>query len=111
MRIDHDDPHAHVHGVISADRRRAIVAYVQLTTSQALLPRPVRIGGATTPTSRYRVELMSMPGRPAARWLTRDPVPVQSGLELTGRQLAAHGVRLPVINPESVVLLSIEAIE
>jgi alpha-galactosidase len=110
VRIDHDDPHAHVHGVLAADRRRAIVSYVQLTTSQALLPRPVRIG-ELDPDVRYRVELMSMPGRSAARWLTRDPVPVESGLELTGRQLAAHGVRLPVINPESVVLLSIEAVQ
>jgi alpha-galactosidase len=108
VRFDHDDPHADVHGVLAADRRRAIVAYVQLTTSQALLPRPVRIA-ELDPDVMYRVELMALPGQPAPRWLTRDTVAVESGLELTGRQLAAHGVRLPVVNPESVVLLSIEA--
>ena len=37
-------------------------------------------------------------------------MPIESGLELTGRQLAAHGVRLPVVNPESVELLWIEAL-
>ena len=35
---------------------------------------------------------------------------VEAGLVLTGRQLAAHGVRLPVVNPESVALLWIEAV-
>jgi alpha-galactosidase len=109
VRFDHDDPHAHVHGVVASDRRRAIVAYVQLTTSQALLPRPIRIG-ELHPDVVYRFELMALPGRPLARWLTREAVPVESGLELTGRQLAAHGVRLPVVNPESVVQRSIEAL-
>jgi alpha-galactosidase len=109
VRVDHDDPHAHVHGVLAADRRRALIAYVQLATSQALLPRPVRIA-ELDPDIVYRVELLSMPGERAGRWLTRDSVPVESGVELTGRQLAAHGVRLPVVNPESVVLLSIEAL-
>jgi hypothetical protein len=30
------------------------------------------------------------------------------GVELTGRQLAAHGIRPPVLHPESAVLISLE---
>ena len=108
VRIDHDDPHAYVHGVLATDRGSALIAYVQLTTAQALLPRPVRIP-ELDPDVRYRVELLPAPGRRAGGWLTRGSLPVESGLELTGRQLAAHGVRLPVVNPESVELLWIEA--
>jgi alpha-galactosidase len=108
VRVDHDDEHAYVHGVLSADRRTAIVAYVQLTTAQALLPRPVRFPELDADVV-YRVELVPMPGGPTSRWLTREAVAIESGLELTGRQLAAHGVRLPVVNPESAVLLWIEA--
>jgi alpha-galactosidase len=109
VRIDHDDPHAYVHGVLAPGRRTALIAYVQLTTAQALLPRPVRIP-ELDPDVRYRVELLPLPGRRNGDWLTRDSLPVEAGLELTGRQLAAHGVRLPAVNPESVELLWIEAV-
>jgi alpha-galactosidase len=108
VRVDHDDPHAYVHGVLAPDRRTALIAYVQLTTAQALLPRPVRVP-ELDPDVRYRVSLVEVPGMPSGRRLTRGHVAVEAGLELTGRQLAAHGVRLPVLNPESVELLWIEA--
>ncbi len=42
VRIDHPDEHAIVHGVLSADRRRGLVAYAQLTTAQALAPAAVQ---------------------------------------------------------------------
>ncbi len=109
VRIDHGDPHAFVHGVLARDRRSALIAYVQLTTAQAQLPRPVRIP-ELDPDRRYRVELLAAPGRRAGDWLTHGSLPVQDGLELTGRQLAAHGVRLPVVSPEAVELLWIEAL-
>ena len=57
------------------------------------------------------MSLVEQPGASSeGRWLTRGPVAVQKGIELTGRQLAAHGVRLPVVAPESVALLWIEAV-
>jgi alpha-galactosidase len=108
VRIDHDDPHAYVHGVLATDRRSGLIAYVQLTSAQALLPRPVRIPELDSD-RRYRVVLVPQPGAPAGRRLTREIMAVETGLELTGRQLAAHGVRLPVVHPESIELLWIEA--
>ena len=48
-----------------------LIAYVQLTTAQALLPRPVRIP-ELDPERRYRVALVELPGGPAGRRLTRD---------------------------------------
>jgi alpha-galactosidase len=107
VRVDHDDPHALVHGVLAADRQRALLAYVQLTTAQALLPRPVRVP-ELDPDARYRVTLLDTPGGSGGLRLTREPLAVEEGIELTGRQLAAHGVRLPALHPESVALLSIE---
>jgi alpha-galactosidase len=110
VRVDHDDPHAHVHGVLAADRSEALVAYAQLESAQALLPRPVRIP-ELDPDRRYRVELVRPAGseRPR-RWMTHARTAVESGVELSGRQLAAHGVRLPALDPESVELLWIEAV-
>ncbi len=108
VRVDHDDPHALVYGVLAADRRRALVAYAQLTTAQALAPRPVRVPELTAE-QPYRVTLLTDPG--GAGRLAKAPSAVAGGIELTGRQLAAHGVRLPVLFPESVALLGIEASE
>ena len=49
---------------------------MQLTTAQALLPRPVRIP-ELDPDVRYRVELVDAPGRRAGGWLTRGAMPVR----------------------------------
>jgi alpha-galactosidase len=109
VRVDHDDPHALAHGVIAGDRSRALFAYVQLTSARALLPRPLHVP-ELDPDRTYHVSLVDVPGGSTGRRLTRDPMPIESGLQLSGRQLAAHGVRLPVVNPESVELLWIEAV-
>jgi len=109
LRVDHDDPHAIVHGVLASDRTSALLAYVQLTTSQALAPRPVRIP-ELVPDLRYRISLIDTPGTTSAGWVTRGAMPIQDGLEITGRQLAAHGVRLPAVPPESVLLIAVTAV-
>ncbi len=36
-----------------------------------------------------------------------QPAWLTEGVELTGRQLAAHGIRPPVMHPESAVLFSL----
>lgn len=107
LRIDHDDPHALVHGVLATDRAAALIAYVQLSTAQQLLPRPVRVPDLD-PDTRYDVGLLALPGS-GGRSLTRSAMPVERGVVLTGRQLAVHGVRLPAMMPESLVLVTIEA--
>ncbi len=99
--------HAVAHGVLAADRAEALVAYVQLTTAPSLAPLPLRIPELEL-ARRYRV-VVAAPLK-AARWLTRDRLPVVDGVELTGHQLATHGLRLPVAGPESAILLHIEAV-
>ena len=108
MRIDHDDPHALVHGVLAADRSAGLIAYAQLTTAQHLAPRPVRIPELDAD-RRYVVRLVKQPGR-GGSWLSRERMAVEDGIELTGRQLAAHGVRVPSSLPESLHLISVEAV-
>ena len=108
VRIDHDDPHALVHGVLAADRSEGLLAYVQLTTAQHLSPRPVRIPELDA-NRRYNVRLVGLAGRHSS-WLSRKRMAVEDGIELTGRQLAAHGVRVPASLPESLHLISVEAV-
>jgi alpha-galactosidase len=89
-------PASHVYGVYARDRSEAVVVHAQLTTGISLLPPPVRLPGLD-PDARYRVEHVPMPG---SAWVW-----AQSGIELTGAQLATHGIQLPRQHPESGVLL------
>ncbi|MBA3289760.1 MAG: alpha-galactosidase [Acidimicrobiia bacterium] len=107
VRFDHPDPAALVHGVVAPDRREALIAYVQLATAAALVPAPVRLPALDADTC-YEISLLRTPGGAADR-LNRDRLPIADGLEMTGRQLAAHGVQLPAVAPESVVLLRLLA--
>ena len=92
---------SHAHGVYAPDRREALVAHVQLTTGMGLLPPPVRLPGLP-PDVRYRVEQVPLPGS--------NQVWAESGVVLTGAQLAAHGVQLPRQHPESGILLHLVAL-
>jgi hypothetical protein len=35
----------------------------------------------------------------------RQPAWIAAGIDLTGRQLAVHGLQMPVMNPESALLI------
>ena len=100
---------SHAHGVYAVDRREALVAYVQLATGMSLVPPPLRLPGLDAD-RRYRVATVPLPGerRGPAR---SEPAWIADGIVLTGRQLAVHGVQLPVLNPETGVLLHLAAVD
>jgi alpha-galactosidase len=91
VRVDTD--HArNVYGVVATDRSEALFAHVQLGTANQLAPPPVRLPGLDADTC-YRVTVLAEP-------FHADPITA----ELSGRQLGAHGIRLGVQRPESIVL-------
>jgi alpha-galactosidase len=92
---------SHAHGVYATDRSEALVAHVQLTAGMSLLPPALRLPGLDAD-RRYRVEQVPVPGS--------NVVWAQSGIELTGAQLARHGVQLPRQHPESGILLHLTAL-
>jgi alpha-galactosidase len=92
---------SHAHGVYARDRREALVAHVQLGTGGSLLPPPLRLPGLD-PDLRYCVRQIPLPGASVV-WPA-------SGIMLTGPQLAAHGVQLPRLHPESGILLHLVAL-
>ena len=93
----HDDEASGAgHGVYATDRSEALVAYAQLRSGMSLLPPVLRLPGLL-PERSYRVEEVSLGGG-------RRPLEPQ---ELTGRQLAAHGLQLPPLAPESGIVLHI----
>jgi len=94
--------HSLAHGVYAADRSEAIVSYAQLTTAPSLTPSPLRLPDLDA-AARYRVEVLELA---PTGWgpAVSQPAWLADGVELTGAQLASHGVRPPVLHPESAVL-------
>ena len=99
VRIDLGHDGTIAHGVLAPDRSEAIVSLARLTTSESLLPDPLRIP-ELDPDRSYDIAELPL-GR--TRWLV-EPV------RLTGRQLAQHGLQPPVMNPESARLIHLEAL-
>ncbi len=104
VRFDTDAAYC-AHGVYAADRSEALVSFAQLATAPSLTPPALRLPGLD-PDARYRVEHVALPDERWGMALTQ-PAWLTDGVELTGRQLAAHGIRPPVMHPESAVLLSL----
>lgn len=103
---DTTDPATAVHGVVAVDGLSAIFAVASLTTSARAVPAPVRLPGFD-PERSYRLERLGpVPtyGSITAGWLGSGPVQA-SGLVLT-----RIGVALPVLRPETAVLLKVTAI-
>jgi alpha-galactosidase len=104
VRFD-TEPAFVAHGVYAADRSEGIVSFARLTTSASLTSPPLRLPGLDAART-YRVAPLPLPGvrlglgRSVPAWWT-------DGLEVTGRQLGAVGLQLPVLHPETAVLVEL----
>jgi alpha-galactosidase len=105
VRLD-TEPSVCAHGVYAADRSAGLVSFAQLTTGDGLAPSPLVLPGLD-PDRVYRVEHVALPGLRLGHG--RLPDWWASGCELTGAALAAVGVQLPALLPETAVLLSLRA--
>jgi alpha-galactosidase len=107
VRFDVEVPYL-THGVYATDRSEALVSFAILGSALSHTPPPLRLPGLD-PDRRYRVSRVELPGveRSPARsqpdWIASQPV-------LTGRQLAAHGVRPPAAYPESATLIHLTTV-
>jgi alpha-galactosidase len=101
-RIDHETLTAFA--VVDADRRHAVVSAAAVHTAPSLLHDRLRVPGLE-PLMRYHVSVLHAPDPlgPARR----QPEWIRSGVDLSGRELARLGLQLPVLHPESALLLSL----
>ncbi|MDP9395888.1 MAG: alpha-galactosidase [Actinomycetota bacterium] len=103
VRCDYPDEAYWAHGIVSADRTRALFSLVALDTSAAAQPGRIRLPGLD-PDAVYRVEPVEMSaaalvqtrsGHPS--WWTDPPV-------ATGRLLETVGLQGPMLYPEQALL-------
>jgi alpha-galactosidase len=95
------------HGVYATDRSEAIVSFAQVATAPSLTPPPFALPGLD-PDRAYRVTHVPLPGERLGPSRT-VPAWWNDGATLTGAALAATGLQLPSLNPESAVLLHLVA--
>lgn len=102
-----DDPGLVAQAVVSSDGAEALVLCARVATSLHLIPPPLRIGGLD-PAARFRIRLIETTGE-AAR-TTRAETAFLRGAPavLSGAALAASGVQLPGLAPESSALFHLE---
>lgn len=102
---DEGDPAVRLDGVVSADGRRAVYRFTQLTTSMTYPAGPVRLPGLD-PEATYRVRPLGVNlelgwsgnGQSPLGWWTED------GVAMTGRALETYGIRPPALHPAQAVL-------
>lgn len=110
VRADEPDPALRLHGVVAHDGSEALYALVSVATSFAEVPGRICLP-ALHPEARYQVDAVyPVPGDKHAFMQTVAPEWLSTGVEATGRFLAASGLPMPVLNPEHGVLLAVRRI-
>ena len=110
VRPSSSDPAALLHGVVSADRRTALVAHVQLDESEHSRGVEVRVPGLEPETS-YRARWVGPVdlGRVSRSWALPPEGPIGTGT-MSGSGLGSRGFRIPRRRPQTVTLLALEAV-
>ena len=104
VRIDYPDEHGYLHGVISADTKKSIFAYVQLTPTVTIHPASLKFAGLDA-AANYLVKAVYPAGKP--RFMLITPPQWMDGITMSGSALATIGVSAPILAPANAVLIEI----
>lgn len=110
-RVDQPDATTQVQGVVSEDQSQALFLISQLAMPDRSLPGALRIPGLDTH-ARYRLHVVDHPDiclvgqgghtmRKLPDWMFKD-------VNISGEWLAQAGIQLPVLDPESAMLIALE---
>lgn len=109
-RLGSDDPQAQMlTSVVSADRRHALVVIAQLAMPTWALSGTLRLRGLD-PQTTYRVSVIDAAENFRNGIVSTQPTWIEEGVELSGDWLQHAGLAMPVLDPESAVLLLLEAL-
>jgi len=104
VRIDYPDNHGYLYGVVSADTKKSIFAYVQLTPTVTIHPASLKFAGLDA-TANYLVKAVYPAGKP--RFMLITPPQWMDGITMSGSALATIGVSAPILAPANAVLIEI----
>lgn len=105
FRLDSADPTRNLYGVQSDDE--TLLAVCQTAMGSYTLPEPVRFAGLD-PQRHYRVAVVDMPTA-SFQLMKSRPAWMGEGVTLSGDTLMAIGLSLPLLDPESAMLIHLQA--
>lgn len=109
VRIDHHDPALQINGVIAQDQSYAVFLLSQLAMPTYSLSGTARLPGLD-PTKQYRLNVLDQPASLRTGGVMKKlPLWLDEEITLSGDWLAKAGLALPVMDPESAVLIKLEA--
>ncbi|MAH12014.1 MAG: alpha-galactosidase [Acidimicrobiaceae bacterium] len=105
VRIDVEDEAVSAFVVVAPDQGEAIVSVSQIATSRGLPIGPIRIPGLDLD-GTYWLEQLALDERRLG--LAKQQPAWLEGVEISGRQLAVAGLPMPILNPETALLLHLQ---
>jgi alpha-galactosidase len=108
VRCDHPDDAYWAHGVVAADRRRALFAFVAMDTTVSAQPGRIRLPGLD-PGLRYRLEPVHLSDGALTRTASGPPTWWTQPPSVSGRVLGTVGLQAPMLYPEQALLFRLRA--
>ncbi len=107
-RLDTADPALQAYGVVASDRQTALFAATTLELQRQMLLPPLRLQGLA-PGTEYDLTLWTPPEALAPR-TAPSVLEEAGGGRFSAELLQQVGVQLPILNPESALLLELRAL-
>lgn len=112
-RVDMPDTTTQVQGVVSEDRSQGLFLVSQLTMPDYTLAGMLRVPGLDS-TSHYHIRLVDHPDirivEEGGHTMRKLPGWMRQPITVSGEWLAQAGLALPVLDPESAILISMEKV-
>lgn len=106
VRLEADDTGLIANGVIAHDRGEALICCARVSTSPAIIAPPLRLPGLD-PARRYAVGIIERTDHHSRQMRKTTGFIDGEIVRLSGAALAAAGVQLPNLAPESAVLIHV----
>ncbi|RBO82718.1 alpha-galactosidase [Marinomonas aquiplantarum] len=107
-RLPSADGHAQTQWALSQDGQQGVAVYSQLAMPKQAQTLPIRLPGLI-PEQNYQVTVLEHSPLPG-HLMKAKPAWWDTELHLNGASLMQIGVQLPILDPESIVLLEIKAV-
>lgn len=107
-RLPSADGRAQTQWALSQDAQQGVAAYCQLAMPKQAQTLPIRLPGLIAE-QNYQVTVLEQSPLPG-HLMKAKPAWWDTELHLNGASLMQIGVQLPILDPESIVLLEIKAV-
>ncbi len=101
-----EDGRALLFGILAQDLTKAMVSYAVMEQTRDALTAPLRLPGLD-PDRFYRVCACNQPSNPGRRMKNMPDALFDGSLILSGRAIAGSGIQVPVLDPDTALLLQI----